>query len=391
MLVLLFRPLPWEYGIRNLFRRRLRSVLTLVALATVVLLVLMVVGFIRGLERSLAVSGDPQVGIVFSLGMGENLEYSSVRPAVAEELASSVQDIQKRYGKNYVSPELYLGSHVRAGGRDEPLMALVRGVTTSALLVHRKVQLVEGNWPDLGEVMVGRLAAVKMGAAKQDLAIGKTIFLEGRSWKVSGIFAAGGSVFESEVWCRLDELQQAMKRQDISMVAFTLAPGGDFAEVQLFCSERQNLEITALRQADYFDHLQQHYAPVRLLGWFLVVLVAIAGVFAGLNTMYSAVLGRVRELAMLQTLGFSRRAIILSLIQEGTVLAAAASLVACAVALLLVQGMAVRFTMSAFDLRIDGGTLLIGCLTGLLLGFTGSLLPALRILRLPIVNGLKEV
>jgi ABC-type antimicrobial peptide transport system permease subunit len=388
---LFFRPLPWEYGIRNLFRRRLRSALTLLALTTVILMVLIVVGFIRGLETSLAVSGDPQVGIVFALGMGENLEYSSIQPAVADLLPARVPDIQQRYGKKYVSPELYLGSHVRAGGHDEPLLGLVRGVTPGALLVHRQVQIIEGNWPNLGEVLVGRLAPTKLGVGKQDLAVGTTIQLEGRTWRVSGVFAAGGSVFESEIWCRLDELQQAMKRQDLSLVAFTLAPGGDFADVQLFCKERQDLELQSVRQADYFAHLQQHYAPVRMLGWFVVVLVASAGVFAGLNAMYSAVLGRVRELAMLQTLGFLRRALILSLVQEGTVLASAAALLASALALLLVQGLAVRFTMSAFELRIDGLTVLIGCLTGLLLGFVGALLPALPILRLPIVSGLKEV
>lgn len=390
-MLLLFRPLPWEYGIRNLFRRRLRSALTLLALTTVVLLVLLVVGFIRGLEMSLAASGDPQVGIVFSLGMGENLEYSSIGPAVGDLLPASVQNVQQHYGKKYVSPELYLGSLVRAGGRDEPLLGLVRGVTPGALLVHRKVQIIEGNWPGLGEVLVGRLAPTKLGAAGADLSVGRTIQLEGRSWRVSGIFAAGGSVFESEIWCRLDELQQAMKRQDLSLVAFTLAPGGDFADVQLFCKERQNLELQSVRQADYFAHLQQHYAPVRALGWFVVLLMAGAGVFAGLNTMYGAVLGRVRELAMLQTLGFSRRAIILSLVQEGMVLAAAAALLASALALLLARGLAVRFTMSAFELRIDGPTILIACATGLLLGFFGALLPALRILRLPIVSGLKEV
>ena len=75
---LLFRPLPWEYGIRNLFRRRLRSLLTLVALTTVVVMILVVVGFLRGLEASLAISGDPQVAMVYALNMGENLEYSSI-------------------------------------------------------------------------------------------------------------------------------------------------------------------------------------------------------------------------------------------------------------------------------------------------------------------------
>jgi ABC-type antimicrobial peptide transport system permease subunit len=128
-----------------------------------------------------------------------------------------------------------------------------------------------------------------------------------------------------------------------------------------------------------------------MVAWLVVLLVAGAGVFAGLNTMYGAVVGRVRELAMLQTLGFSRRAIALSILQEGTLLAAGGSLLAAAAALALVQGAAVQFTMGAFALRLDGGALAIGLLTGLLIGVLGSLPPAWRALRMPVVDGLKAI
>lgn len=388
---LMFRPLPWEYGIRNLFRRRLRSALTLIALTTVILMVFVVVGFLRGLESSLANSGDPQVVFVYYVDVGENLEYSSIPMRTAQLVPAYLNGIQERFGKKYVSPELYLGSHVRVGQSDEPLMGLVRGLTPAALLVHRKVQIIEGHWPKPGEMLVGRLAATKLGVAKEDLEVGKTIQFEGRPWRVSGTFAAGGSVYESEMWCRLDDLQQAMKRQDLSLVAFTLKPDADYADVELFCKSRLDLELQPIRQVDYFASLQKHYTPVRMMGWFVVLLIASAGVFAGLNTMYSAALGRVREMAALQVIGFLRRAIILSLIQEGIILAAAASLLASLLAVVLVQGMAIRFTMSALELRVDGIALLIGCGIGLMLGFLGSLLPALRLLRLPVVDGLKEV
>jgi ABC-type antimicrobial peptide transport system permease subunit len=122
-----------------------------------------------------------------------------------------------------------------------------------------------------------------------------------------------------------------------------------------------------------------------------MLLVAGAGVFAGLNTMYGSVVGRVRELAMLQTLGYVRRAIALSLVQEATLLAAAASLIAAVIALLLINGLAVRFTMGAFTLRIDSVALLLGCGTGLLLGVVGALPPALRAMRLSITEGLKAI
>lgn len=205
-----FRLLPWEYAIRNLFRRPLRTALTFAALALVILMVFVVVGFVRGLDASLAVSGDERTALIFSLGMGENLEYSSISASTNDLVAASVEGIQSRYGKKYVSPELYLGTEVTAAGHDEAAMGLVRGVTPAVLLVRRQVELEEGAWPGAGEVMVGRLAATKLGAAADELAVGQSLKLEGREWRISGIFSAGGAAFESEVWCRLDELQQAM-------------------------------------------------------------------------------------------------------------------------------------------------------------------------------------
>ena len=342
-----FRLLPWEYAIRNLFRRPLRTSLTFVGLTTVIVLVFVVVGFIRGLERSLAVSGDPQTAVIFSLGMGENLEYSSIPMRTSDLVPASVSGIRQRFGQKYVSPELYLGTQVGVGER-EPSMGLVRGVTRPALLVRRQVEIEEGNWPDTGEVMVGRMVATKLGADEAEMSIGQSIAFEGRTWRISGIFSAGGSAFESEAWCRLDELQQAMKRQDLSIVAVTLAPGAEFVDLDLFCKERLDLELQTMRETEYYASLQKDYGPVRWLAWLVVLLVSGAGVFAGLNTMYGSVVGRIPELSTLQTIGFARRAIVASLIQEGLLLAAAASLLAALLALVFVNGAAVRWERSRF-------------------------------------------
>ncbi len=383
--------LPWEYGIRNLLRRPLRSGLTLLGLTTVVLLVLVVVGFIRGLERALAVSGDPRTVIVFSLGMGENLEYSSVPMRTSDLVAASIVGVQERHGKKFASPELYLGTQIRTSQEGKPGMGLVRGVTPSALLVHSNIEIIAGDWPQPNEVMIGRLAATKIGATEQETRIGQSLWLEGREWRISGVFSAAGAVFESEVWCRLDGLQQAMKRQDLSLVALMLEPDAEFQDVDLFCKERLDLELQAVSQIEYFQTLRKDYAPVRMLAWLVAFLIFAAGVFAGLNTMYGAVVGRVRELATLRTLGFQRRAAIISIVQEGTMLAVTASLIASVLALLIVNGSAMRFTMGAFELQIDSVALLYGCGTGLALGILGSLPPALRVLHLPVVDGLKSI
>jgi ABC-type antimicrobial peptide transport system permease subunit len=386
-----FRLLPWEYATRNLFRRPLRTFLTFLGLATVILMVFVVVGFIRGLEQSLAVSGGDRTAVVFGLGMGENLEYSSIEMSSGDVIGASVEGIQERYGQKYVSPELYLGTEMRVQGRDDAEMGLVRGVTRSILLVRGKVELESGQWPKSGEVIVGRMAATKLGADTDELTVGKNMEFEGRQWRISGTFTAAGAAFESEVWCRLDDLQQALKRQDLSLVAVTIAPGQDFANLQLFCIERLDLELQMMPELEYYATLQKDYGPVRMLAWLVVLLVSGAGIFAGLNTMYGSVVGRIRELASLQTIGFVRRALLVSLIQEGVILAAAASLVATVAALLFVNNAAVRFTMGAFTLRIDEVALMVGCGVGLMLGIAGAIPPAIRALRMSIVDGLRAI
>jgi ABC-type antimicrobial peptide transport system permease subunit len=384
------RLLPWDYGVRNLFRRPARSALTLAALTIVVLLVFVVVAFISGLESSLTVSGDPNVTLVYSIGAAEDIENSAIPARTASLLAASLEGIAHRYAVDYVSPELYIGTRI-ATSSSPAAFGIVRGVTTTAPLLRRQLQMLEGKWPAANEVLVGRLTAAKLGCDPAELSVGQSVRFDGQEWRISGRFAAGGSAFESEVWAPLADLQQALKRQDISLVAVGLAPGATSADVELFCKERVDLEIQAVAETKYYAALQSHYQPVRMLGWLIVALVAAAGVFAGLNTMYGAVVGRVRELSTLQAVGFRRRAILLSLIQEALLLSLTASLLAAIAALVLVNGTAVRFTMGAFALRVDSIAILVGCSTGFLLGLLGAIPPAMKAMSYPIVDGLKAV
>jgi ABC-type lipoprotein release transport system permease subunit len=267
----------------------------------------------------------------------------------------------------------------------------VRGVTTDVLLVRDRVQLEAGTWPGPGEIMVGQLAATKLSADPADLTIGREIHFEGRTWKISGSFSAGGATIEAEVWCRLDDLQQAMKRQDLSLVAVKLRDPSDIGEVTLFCKERLDLELQSFSEPEYFAGLQRDYQPIRYLAWTIAFLISAAGVFSGLNAMYSSVVGRIRELAMLQTLGYLRRMILISVLQEGILLGATASLIACTLGVFYLNGLAIRFTMGAVPLNIDGTTVLVACAVGLLVGLLGAMLPAIRALRVAVVVALKSV
>jgi putative ABC transport system permease protein len=385
------RLLPWDYGVRNLFRRPSHTVLTLVGLTIVVLLVLVVVGFIRGLEKSLAATGSPNVVLVYSLSSAADIEDSSIPGRTPALLAASVDGVRRQHGVEYVSPELYLATRIYTASLEEPGMGLVRGVTTSAPLVRGQVQLAQGVWPQSGEVMVGRLVHSKLGTSKEDLAIGQQVTFDGQTWTISGYFTAAGSAFESEIWAPLAGLQTALKRQDLSLVAVSMDSPDHVADVDLFCRERVDLELKAVSESSYYAALQKHYKPVRMLAWIVVALVAGSGIFAGLNTMYGAVVGRVRELATLQALGFRRRAILLTLVQEATLLACAGALVACLIGLVFVDGAAVRFTMGAFMLKIDSVGISVACGVAALLGIVGALPPALKAMRLPVAEAIKAI
>ena len=385
------RLLPWDYGVRNLFRRPSRSALTLGGMTIVVLLVLVVVGFIRGLEKSLAATGNPNVVLVYALSSAADIENSSIPGRTPALLSASVGGIRRQHGVEHVSPELYLGTRITTANMSEPGMGLVRGVTTVAPLVREQVQLTEGAWPQSGEVMVGRLAHSKLGAEAGDLAIGKQISFDGQTWTISGRFAAAGSAFESEIWAPLPDFQTALKRQDLSLVAVGMDSPDQAADVDLFCRERVDLELKAVVESEYYASLQQHYKPVRMLGWAVVALVAGSGVFAGLNTMYGAVVGRVRELATLQALGFRRRAIVLTLVQEATLLSCAGALGACLLGFALIDGAAVRFTMGAFMLEVDSVGIAVACGVAALLGVVGALPPAVKAMRQPVVDAIKAI
>ena len=175
-------------GWRNLFRRPSRSALTLGGLTIVVLLVLVVVGFIRGLEASLAATGNPNVVLVYSLSSAADIENSSIPGSTPSLLAASVDGVRRQHGVESVSPELYLATRIFTASQEEPGMGLVRGVTTTAPLVRGQVQLMEGSWPQSGEVMVGRLVHSKLGTSEEDLAIGQDVTFDGQIWTVSGYF-----------------------------------------------------------------------------------------------------------------------------------------------------------------------------------------------------------
>jgi putative ABC transport system permease protein len=385
------RLLPFEYAVRNLGRSPMRTFASIFGSGLVVLLVLAAGGFIRGMERSLTVSGGEHNVMLLGAGSEESVERSQIDMSVPTLVNGSVAGIKQRFGVPYISPEVHMALVVRTA-RDAPTeqQAVMRGVTPAAFLVHPQVRITAGRAPRPGEyeLMAGQLAATRLGLPEENLAIGQTIWFDNHDWTITGRFTAPQTVMNAELWVPLTDLQIATRRDTLSCVVLTLGDA-TFEDVDIWAAQRLDLELVALRENDYYASLLAFYRPVRAMIWVTAGLIALGGLLGGLNTMYAAFAARVRELGALQTLGFPRRALVVSFLQESLLAAAGGGLIAATIGLLLLDGLATRFSMGAFALTLDAPVLLLGLLAGLGLGVLGIIPPLYRCLRLPIVEALR--
>lgn len=384
--------IPLDYAIRNLGRSPTRLVLSLVGSTLVVLLVLAAGGFVHGMDRSLTVRSGQGNVMLFGAGSEESVERSEISPAVPALVAANMPGIRTRLGVPYVSPEVHMQTTIRRSPEEATNpQVLVRGITPTAWLVHAGARVIEGRAPEAGrdEVVVGRLAHRRLGFAASDVAVGAKLWFDERYWTVVGLFEFPGSVTESEIWCPLTDLQIAARRDNLSCVVVTTDGEDGFDDADAFAKQRLDLELVAQREEAYYAKLAGFFAPVRAMVWATAILIASGGVLGGLNTMYAAFASRVREIATLQAMGFTRRTIVKSLVQESVLAALAGTLVAVVIGLLMLDGLTVQFSMGAFGLLIDGSIVLLGVAAGLVVGLLGALPPALRCLRLPITDALK--
>lgn len=398
------RRLPFEYSVRNLGRSPSRLVLAVGGSALVVLLLLVAGGFVEGMRRSLGSTGGQHNVILLGAGSEESVERSEVDMATPGLLAASVPGIRERGGVVYVSPEVHVMLPVAvpggAGSASIRRLASLRGVTPAAALVHEPVALIEGRWPRAGqdELMVGRMAQAALGVGDGALEIGRTVQIEDRPWTVVGRYAAPGTVLDAELWLPLVDLQMLSRRNTLSCVVVTLDPydeasgeGAEFDDIAVFTKTRPDLELVAIPEREYYAKLAAFLGPIQVLVWLTAGLIACGAVLGSLNSTFAAFASRGRELGMLQALGYRRPAILWSMVEESSLATAAGGVLACAIGALVLDGLAVRFSMGAFGLAIDPPVLGLGLLVGLLLGVVGALLPGIQALRPPIPEALKSI
>ncbi len=398
----MIRLLPASYATRNLGRSPARLALSVGGAALVALLAMAGAGFALGMDRALRASGHERNVVLLGAGSEESVERSEIPRATADVVAASLRGIGSWDGRPLASPEvnvaLTVAARGAAGAADRT--GLVRGVTPMAYLVHPQVRLTAGRAPESGanEVALGASAAVAAGfeAASLEAAVASgtadppEVLVDARPFRVVGVFRAPGTVMDGESWIPVDDVLVLTQRETVSSVIVGLAPGAVPADAEEFAQRRIDLELSAIHEPAYYASQSAFYRPVRVMVLASAALVAAGALLGGINTMFAAFASRIRELAMLQVLGFRRAAIAASMLQESLIASMAGSLVAVAVAMIALDGIAIRFSMGTFGIRIDETAVAIGIASGLLVGAAGCIAPAFRCLRMPLTAALKS-
>ncbi len=380
--------LPFRYALRNLGRDPARLVLTVMGSAIVVSLVMTAHALDRGMQRTMWATGRPDNVILLGAGSEESVQRSEISAAVPGIAEAAIRGIHEVAGAKAISPEIHYMAPVEFRGRRQEVYW--RGVTAGALRVYPHVAVIAGRFVRPGEVMVGRRLWQRLGVKPEDLQPGAEVRLDGVTLRIAGVFAAPGTMFESEIWADLNDLRVLARRDTLSSVVIRFAPGADMGEAELFAERRLDLELVALPEPVYFAKLTRFYAPVRAMIWLAAVLMAAGAVFGGLNTLYAAFAGRVREVATLQTLGFTPMAIVISFLQE-SLLASWAGTMLAAMWMVLISGRwSIGVGGALFTMEADPSIIATGLWAGALVGLLGVGPPAARCLIPPLPEALRS-
>ncbi len=370
--------LPFTYALRNLFRDPARLAQTVGGSALVVILLIAAVALNQGMDTVLSASGSTRNVIILGKGSEESIERSEVHLEAESIVATSIRGLDEHIGSTAVSGEIFYQAPIRTDSGIEN-QALLRGVLEKALLVHTSVRVLDGHFPGPGEVMVGRLAHRKLDTERSDLAIGNKIHFGKVELTIAGVFEAPGTVLESEIWFDRNDLATLTQRDTLSAITLRLGDA-EYDDVQVFTLQRNDLELAAIREDKYYDKLSIFYKPIKVMTWVTAALVSAGAIFGGLNTLYAAFASRIREMATLQSIGYTRSALLISLIQESLLATLTGTLVAFLAAYFLLDGQTVPFSIGTFTLTLTPSVIGVGLVAGVLLGTLGTLPPAIRCL-----------
>ena len=382
-------------NLRSIRQRLGSSTVAVIGIAGVVVVFLGVLSIAEGFKAAMASVGDPRTVIV--MRAGSDTEMTSGLSGDMARLIMDTPGIERTERGPLASPELFV--IVAHPTKKDPSDANVplRGVSAEALGVRPEVKIVEGRMFTAGtnEIVVGR------GASRQfaGLTVGSSVKWGQTNWQVVGIFEAHGNAADSEIWCDVKVLQGAYQRGNTYQSVYVRLPSADgFQAFKDALTANPQLSVTAVREPDYFAAQSQVLNQIITSSGFLIAgLMGIGAVFGAVNTMYTAVASRTREIATLRALGFGSFPVVLSVLSESALLSIVGGLIGGLAAWAAFDGYQTStmnfqsFSQIAFAFAVTPKLLTTALIYSLLMGLVGGMLPAIKAARLPVVTALREL
>jgi len=382
-------------NIRNLPQRLGGSAVAVVGVAAVVLVFSAVLSMAAGFERTMVAAGSDDTAIV--MRSGSTTELNSGLSNEQLLIVTNAPGVLKDGDAAVVSGELYVVVDLEKKATGEDANVPLRGVQPGAFDVRDNVEIVEGRMFEQGrnELVVGRAAQQEFAG----LGVGSEIRFGQIAWRVVGVFEAGGSVSESELWTDLRVLQNMYRRGDsVQSVRVKLENAAALETLDAALADDPRIEADVRSERAYYaDQAEPLSQFIRMVGYPLTFLMGIGAVFGALNSMYASVSVRGKEIATLRALGFGPIPVLVSTIVESTLLALAGGLIGGALAFAVFNGFRVStlngasFSQVVFDFAVTPELLTQGLVTALVIGVVGGFFPALRAARLPVAQALREL
>ena len=386
--------IPIAYNLRNLKVRKATTVMTALGIGLTVAVLMGIGALVDGLTGALAVSGHPRNLIL--MRQGSTAELVSIIPKEKFDVAKFLPGIEELDGEPMVSYEvisvtnLVLRSNTQSDGN-----VTVRGLSPIGLKMRPDVELVSGRWfePGKREVVVGS----GVHAIRASTSIGDTIPYGRGDWEVVGVFDAGRSAFNSEIWTDGNFATSDLGRGSTRNVILLRAQ--DDAAAQAIANrvaDDQRLNLEAKFERAYYEDQMSSAGPIRGLGIFVALIMAVGSSFAAMNTMYTAVARRNREIGVLRMLGFSRASILTSFLIESLMLSFCGAVAGLALVLPLSGlkgriGNFVTFSETTFSFEITPINVAIGFAFAAVMGVLGGLLPARQAAAKEILTSMRDL
>ncbi|HLE20026.1 MAG TPA: ABC transporter permease [Vicinamibacteria bacterium] len=383
-----------HFNLKTIWDRTGSTAAALFGIAGVVAVLVAVLSIAQGFRHAMTVSGSPDTAIV--LRSGADSEMMSGLGGPTTRIIAEMEGVARGVGGPLASAELFVVINLPKRNTGTDANVPLRGVEPPAFEVRNEMEIVQGRLFQWGrnEVIVGAGAALEF----EGLDVGSKLQVGRNEWTVVGIFTANGGIAESEIWTDAAVLQPAYRRGNSFQAVYAkLESPGAFQAFKDRLTTDPRLNVQVVRQPDYYA--EQSTMVTNLitgLGTLVAGLMGVGAVFGALNTMYTAVSSRTREIATLRALGFGGTPVVISVLLESLVLSLVGGSLGAGLAYVAFDGFRAAtinwqsFSQVAFAFAVTPALLIQGILFAALIGLAGGLFPAIRAARMPVATALRE-